>query len=90
MSVTQLFSSNPKLSWVLSLGLFTLLAAESLHAQGAPPAAVGSQANIDASAQRRLQETAQEAQRQRRIEDQIRILTPALNPDSLAGPRDPS
>lgn len=51
--------------------------------------AVPSQANIDASAQRRLQETAHEAQRQRRIEDQIRKLSPALSPEKLAGPGGP-
>lgn len=49
------------------------------------PQAVPSQANIDASAQRRLQETAREAQRQRRIEDQIRNLGPALSPEPLTG-----
>jgi len=49
------------------------------------PQAVPSQANIDASAQRRLQETAREAQRQRRIEEQIRILAPALDSEKLAG-----
>jgi len=48
------------------------------------PQAVPSQANIDASAQRRLQETAREAQRQRRIEEQIRNLAPALDPEKLA------
>ena len=47
--------------------------------------AIPSQANIDASAQRRLQETTREALRQRRIEEQIRNLTPALDPDQLAG-----
>ena len=49
------------------------------------PQAVPSQANIDASAQRRLQETAQEAQRQRRIEQQVRNLAPALDPEKIAG-----
>ena len=53
--------------------------------EAAYPQAVPSQANIDASAQRRLQETVREAQRQRRIEEQIRNLTPALDPDQLAG-----
>lgn len=89
MSVTPLFNSNPSFPCILGLGLFTLLSAASLRAQGVPPAAVGSQANTDASAQRRLQENAREAQRQRRIEQQIRALTPALQPDSLAGPQSP-
>lgn len=49
------------------------------------PQAVPSQANIDASAQRRLQETAREAQRQQRIEQEIRKLSAALSPEKLAG-----
>jgi len=50
---------------------------------------VPSQANTDSSTQRRLQETAREAQRQRRIEEQIQILVPALASDRLAGPGGP-
>jgi len=53
------------------------------------PQAVPSQANIDASAQRRLQETAHEAQRQHRIEEQIRRISPALASENLAGPGGP-
>jgi len=49
------------------------------------PQAIPSQANIDASAQRRLQETAQEAQRQHRIDQEIRKLSTALSPEKLAG-----
>ena len=90
MSATRSSNSNPNLHCLLGLAFCALLAVEDLRAQGVPPAAVGSQANIDASAQRRLQDTAREAQRQRRIEEQIRILAPALNPDSLAGPEGPS
>ena len=50
----------------------------------ATPQTIPAQANVDASAQRRLQETAREAQRQRRIEEQIRKLIPALDPGKLA------
>lgn len=53
------------------------------------PQVVPSQANIDASAQRRLQDTAREAQRQRRIEDQVRNVSPALFSEKLAGPGGP-
>ena len=86
MSATRLSNSNPKPHRFLGILLSALLAGEIGHAQGGLPAAVGSQANTDASAQRRLQETAKEAQRQRRIEDQLRRLSPALSPEKLAGP----
>ena len=89
MSVTRSFCSNLRLLRLLGPVLCTLSAAELLQGQGAIPSAVGSQANTDASAQRRLQETAREAQRQRRIEEQIRILAPALDPEKLAGPTGP-
>lgn len=51
--------------------------------------AVSSQANIDASAQRRLQETTREAQRQNRIDQEIRKLSAALSPEKLAGSTGP-
>ncbi|MFM8653959.1 MAG: hypothetical protein ACKODZ_04395 [Verrucomicrobiota bacterium] len=86
MSATRFSNSNPKPHRFLGLLLSALLAGEIGHAQGGLPAAVGSQANTDASAQRRLQDTAKEAQRQRRIEDQRRRLSPALSPEKLAGP----
>ena len=89
MSATQLSNSNPKPHRFLGILLSALLAVEIGHAQGGLPAAVGSQANTDASAQRRLQEAAQEAQRQRRIEDQLRRLSPALDATSLCGSRGP-
>lgn len=89
MSATRSSNSNPKPHRFLGIFLSALLAGEIGHAQGALPAAVGSQANIDAATQRQLQETARQAQRQRRIEEQIRILSPALHPDSLAGPQGP-
>ncbi|MEY5063028.1 MAG: hypothetical protein RLZZ112_992 [Verrucomicrobiota bacterium] len=53
------------------------------------PQAVPSQANIDASAQRRLQETAREAQRQHRMDQEIRKLSAALSPEKLTGPTGP-
>ena len=88
MSVTPLFCSNLRFPWLLG-SAFCILAAAVLHGQGAFPSAVGSQANTDASAQRRLQETAREAQRQRRIEEQVQILAPALDSQKLAGPKGP-
>ena len=89
MSATRLSNSNRKPHRFLGIFLGALLAGEIGHAQGGLPAAVGSQASTDASAQRRLQETAKEAQRQRRIEDQLRRLSPALSPEKLAGPGGP-
>lgn len=84
MSVTQLSSSNLNpIFGVVLLGWFTAVG------QNACAQAVPSQANIDASAQRRLQETAREAQRQRRIEEQLAILAPALHPPELAGTNGP-
>lgn len=65
--------------------LATLLLAEGLLAQGAFPSAVSSQASTDADAQRRLQETARQAQRQRRIDELIRLVSPALSPEKLSG-----
>ena len=45
------------------------------------------QANIDAQAQRRIQEQAEQARRQRRIEDQLQRIVPALDPQNLSGPK---
>ena len=89
MSVTPSFKSNPSLLRVSGLVLGLLLAADHPHAQGPLPSAVGSQAVMDAEAQRRLQETAREAQRQRRIGEQIAILARALDPAALACPSGP-
>ena len=84
MSVTPSFSLSR--SWLLRLLAAGLLAwvPTTGFSQAVP-----SQANIDASAQRRLQETAQEAQRQHRIDEQIRRISPALAPEKLAGPGGP-
>ena len=57
--------------------------------EAAQAQAVPSQANIDASAQRRLQELADESRRRQRIEDQIRLISPALAPEKLSGPQGP-
>lgn len=80
MSVTPSFNSNLK-----TLGRWLVVGCFLAVPPTTRPQAVPSQANIDASAQRRLQDTAREAQRQRRIEDQIRNLGPALSPEKLAG-----
>lgn len=84
MSSTKSFSSSlrPQL-----LSLFFPLSAvlpATVWSQAVP-----SQANIDASAQRRLQETAREAQRQQRIDQEIRKLSAALSPEKLAGSTGP-
>lgn len=80
MSVTPSFrSSLSPLGLIFAVGVFGWVPVTGL-AQAIP-----SQANIDASAQRRLQETAREAQRQRRIEQQVQTLSQALSPDQLAG-----
>jgi len=85
MSVTQLFRFN--LNLIFGMGVISCFLAmgHNTCAQAIP-----SQANIDASAQRRLQETAREAQRQRRIEELVLILAPALDATKLAGPTGPS
>ena len=75
-------SSFSSLRPLLPLTLFFLSAAGPAKVWSQ---AVPSQANIDASAQRRLQETAQEAQRQRRIEQQVRNLAPALDREKMTG-----
>ena len=85
MSATRSFSSNLRFLLLLGASLAFLGAGNSALPQGAYPSAVGSQANTDAAAQRRLQETMQEAQRQRRIEEQVRRLAPALDAENLAG-----
>ena len=85
MSATPLFSSNRK-----SLRRFGPAGVWLVTSVAAWPQAVPSQANIDASAQRRLQETAREAQRQHRIEEQLRNVSPALFSEALAGPGGPA
>lgn len=86
MSVTPSFKSNPNIFRSFGVAGAVLIAAVPLAWSQAVP----SQANIDASAQRRLQETSREAQRQHRIENQIRNLSPALSSEKLAGPVGPT
>ena len=81
MFVTALFNLNLKCSRCLSWVSCLLCFAQAVTAQTVP-----SQANTDSSAQRRLQETAREAQRQRRIEEQIQKVAAALDSDKLGGP----
>ena len=89
MSATRSFSSNLRILRLVGPALGLLTAGAWVVAQGTLPSAVGSQANTDASAQRRLQETMQETQRQRRIEEQIHRLAPALEATALSGSRGP-
>ena len=84
MSVTPSFSLSLKA--LVIVGIAGSLTAWQEAAQGQ---AVPSQANIDASAQRRLQELADESRRRQRIEDQIRLISPALAPEKLSGPQGP-
>lgn len=68
----------PTVLWILlGSGIATL----SLQAQVVP-----TQANIDAQAQRRLQEDARESLRRRRIDENVRTLVPALDSTRLTGP----
>lgn len=84
MSVTPSFRFSLKTLAIFGIvGLLTVLR-ETAQAQAVP-----SQANIDASAQRRMQEMAEESRRRQRIEDQIRVLSPALAPEKLSGSQGP-
>ena len=80
MSSTKSFCLSLRPQLFLPLILLSAVAPASVWPQPVP-----SQANIDASAQRRLQETAREAQRQQRMEQEIRKLSAALSSEKLAG-----
>jgi hypothetical protein len=80
-----MFSIKSFCSSLRLLHFFLLFILAAVVPPSAIPQAVPSQANIDASAQRRLQETAREAQRQHRIEEEIRKISPALAGKKLAG-----
>lgn len=83
MSVTKSSSSNHNVLFFFGTLLLALaLASSPLQAQVVPL-----QANIDAQAQRRLQEQAAEARRQQRREENIKILIPALSPANLSSPQ---
>ena len=89
MSATRSFSSNLRFLRLFGSALALLSIGALVRAQGTLPSAVGSQASTDAAAQRRLQETMEESQRQRRIEKQIQHLLPALHSEKLSGPDGP-
>lgn len=80
MSFTKSFFSNLRFAPSFFLIVLSAVVPTKVWSQAVP-----SQANIDASAQRRLQEMAREAQRQRRIEDLVRDLSAALPPGKLEG-----
>ena len=84
MSSTKSFCLSLRPQLFLPLILLSAVAPATAWSQAVP-----SQANIDASAQRRLQETAREAQRQHRIDQEIRKLSAALSPETLAGSTGP-
>ena len=84
MSVTPSFSLSLK-----ALVIFGIAGSLTAWQEAAQSQAVPSQANIDASAQRRLQELADESRRRQRIEDQIRLISPALTQEKLSGPQGP-
>jgi len=65
--------------------LFTFLLLGILLALPAQSQVVPVQANIDAQAQRRIQEQAELARRQRRIEDHLQRIVPALDSNILSG-----
>lgn len=85
MSVTPSFSLSLK-----ALVIFGIAGSLTAWQEAAQAQAVPSQANIDASAQRRLQELADESRRRQRIEDQIQLISPALAPEKLSGPQGPA
>ena len=84
MSVTPSFSLSLKALVIVGIAGSLTAWQEAAQAQAVP-----SQANIDASAQRRLQELADESRRRQRIEDQIRLISPALTQEKLSGPQGP-
>lgn len=86
MSVTRSSSLSLRVLRILCVALGLSLGWAEVGAQGVPSGVVPSQANVDASAQRRLQETAREAQRLRRIEEQVQKVSPAVSPENLSGP----
>jgi len=80
-SVTKLFYSNRNVrSALLTLTIWGLLSGTPAWTQVVPV-----QANMDAQAQRRMQEQANMARRERRIEDHLQQIVPALDPKNLSG-----
>ncbi len=78
---TKLFCSNRN----VRSALLTFLIGVLLLGSPAWTQVVPVQANIDAQAQRRMQEQAELARRQRRIEDHLQRIVPALDPKYLLG-----
>lgn len=84
MSATPSFSSSRRTCRWPGWAAVWFLGSAAAWSQAVP-----SQANIDASAQRRLQETASEAQRQLRIGELVHGLSPALSTEELSGIKGP-
>lgn len=81
ISATKLFCSSRNVrSAFLTLIISGLLAGSPAWTQVVPV-----QANMDAQAQRRIQQQAELARRQRRIEDHLQQIVPALDPKNLCG-----
>jgi hypothetical protein len=81
ISATKLFYSNRN----VRSALLTLLISGLLSGSPAWTQVVPVQANMDAQAQRRIQQQAELARRQRRIEDHLQQIVPALDPKNLSG-----
>ena len=81
ISATKLFYSSRN----VRSALFTLLILGLLLGSPAWTQVVPVQANMDAQAQRRIQQQAELARRQRRIEDYLQQIVPALDPKNLSG-----
>jgi len=78
---TKLFYSSRNVrSALLTLFILGLLLGSTAWTQVVPV-----QANMDAQAQRRIQQQAELARRQRRIEDHLQKIVPALDPKNLSG-----
>ena len=78
---TKLFYSSRNVrSALLTFLIWGLLSGSSAWTQVVPV-----QANMDAQAQRRIQQQAELARRQRRIEDHLQQIVPALDPKNLSG-----
>jgi len=81
ISATKSFYSSRNVrSALLTLLISGLLLGSPAWAQVVPV-----QANIDAQAQRRMQDQANMARRERRIEDHLQQIVPALDPKNLSG-----
>ena len=81
ISATKLFYSSRN----VRSALLTLLISGLLSGSPSWTQVVPVQANMDAQAQRRIQQQAELARRQRRIEDHLQKIVPALDPKNLSG-----